>query len=249
MNREAKYRAFRSTLGRDLDQFAEILVRNGVSNDPSPLHRASALCQSCHGDFWGYTLAGLILRGGRGVRCVPDIKEFACRLDVFVGGHCNLDEICHDPLSRHEVQIEIKTAGELENSFMQSWHFDRHQDDTDATPPQAAHPRYHFTFGGRALQNHLNTCRRPHFDRVLLMDAPRLPHPPFDGILATDFLLSNFAALHWRKLRNIPEYQRIVAQAQRRLWRPYARALYEHWWGDTHSKSVWPTSQIWPHTY
>jgi len=44
-------------------------------------------------------------------------------------------------------------------------------------------------------------------------------------ILAIDFAISQHNGLVWRRLRALPEYQRIVQNAQIRLWTPFYDAL------------------------
>jgi hypothetical protein len=249
--REGNHIAFRAALVRDLEDFGRLLVDYGVCPDPSPLEVAGNACRGLSGNRWGYSYSGLILRVGSDVKCIPsDIGDLTCRLDVSVEGVCDQEGTFNDPLGVHQMQIQLKASRKGSSSaFMQSWHFDRHQDSATANPPIPAHPCYHFSFGGHALKHHLTASGLSHFEGFLLLDSPRLPHPPFDGILAIDFALSNFAGTEWRILREIPEYQRIVQAAQQRLWQPYVRALYEHWWGDTATRKVWPVARIWPHAF
>lgn len=182
---------------------------------------------------------------GMGVKCIPThLVTFDCRLDVEVEGQCPI-EPDKDPLLRHDVQIVLKAPSKgSKPPYLQSWHFDRHIDSIN--PPNPAHPRYHFSFGGREMKVHLQQCGKTHADDILLLDTPRLAHAPFDGVLAIDFVLSNFAGKRWRTLCQLDEYRRIVTSSQQRLWQPYVLALYAHWWGDG-TKKEWSAAEVWPH--
>jgi len=185
---------------------------------------------------------------GADVKCRPArIQKFECRLDVAVEGLCP-PTLQTDPLLLHQVDIELKAPGAAgKPSFLQAWHFDRHIDEDGI--PKPAHPRYHFTFGGKRLENHLDGFAKQHIDGILLLDSPRLAHPPFDGVLAIDFVLSNFAGAQWQTLRALPEYIRIITYAQERLWFPYVAALHAHWCGDAQAKKKWLAAKIWPHIH
>jgi hypothetical protein len=193
-------------------------------------------------------MASLVLRVGTNVKCIPThVREFDCRLDARVEGVCISDLDHSDPLIYHQIDIVLKTSSELRGGpYLQSWHFDRHEDGGGAAPPVAAHPRYHFSFGGREVERHLKACSKPYFDGLLILDSPRLSHAPFDAVLAIDFVLSNFAANTWRIFRTSADYNRIVRNAQLRLWRPYAKALNAHWESQPLPKTYWPIDKIWP---
>lgn len=241
----SKFDSVRKEIANGLRQFALILNGEGICLDTSPLDKASASCLTGSGDRWGYTMSGLTLRVGTDVKCKPKVPDFDCRLDVNVEGFC-LQSVDKDPLRRHDVQIVLKALRKNGPPVLQAWHFDRHIG--PCSLPKPAHPRYHFSFGGRELDAHLQgACRKPHFDGLLLIDSPRLAHPPFDGILAIDFVLSSFAGTKWRLLRNRLDYQRIVSASQRRLWLPYVSVLYAHL--DATTASPWSAFEVWPHMY
>jgi hypothetical protein len=115
------------------------------------------------------------------------------------------------------------------------------------------HPWYHIQAGGDRLREHLDpydnpgevcsvvqgTCAaagplasgRP-YGRVLLIDAPRIPVPPMDPVLALDFAFSNFDGKSWRALRREREYRRVVFRSQQRYWRHYYASLHRHFSGE-----------------
>ena len=235
-------------IARELEEFAGILVSHGICNDPGPFSSASNDCRNYPGNKWGYSLSALTLQVGQNVKCIPNhVSTFSCRLDVEVEGPTRTTSPQADPLSKHQVQIELKAPNKTNSaaSFLQAWHFDRHP--RSLSEPKPAHPRYHLSFGGNRVRDHLSAIGKPYFDGLLLIDSPRLTHPPFDGVLAVDFVLSNFAGTAWRTLSEQPDYRRIIIHSQEMLWKPYALALYAHWSTDPASKKIWPIAELWPH--
>jgi hypothetical protein len=138
------------------------------------------------------------------------------------------------------TSVALRDGG---NQFIHPWHIDRHRGDCDT--PRAAHPRYHMSFGGRALEGHFNALGRQPFG-VVFLDAPRIACPPMDLILAVDFVLSHFCGAIWRDLRAKAQYQACIRDSQRRLWRPYASALAKYWDSTPGGASVWRAADLWP---
>lgn len=236
----------RSRIALELHQFAGILVGEGIITDPGPLFGASSGCHNHSGNQWGYSFSGLTLHVGEDVKCIPSfVSRFACRLDVEVEGSAQTTDPRADPLEKHQVQIELKAPNDADpsRSFLQAWHMDRHPDSPGT--PKPAHPRYHLSFGGHRLEAHLS-AGKTFFEGILLLDSPRLSHPPLDGVLAIDFVLSHFAGTKWRTLFEQPDYRRIIIHSQELLWKPYALALYAHWSHDPASKKIWPIAELWP---
>jgi hypothetical protein len=60
---------------------------------------------------------------------------------------------------------------------------------------------------------------------LLQSPGPRIPLLPMCPILAIDFAIGQHDGLVWRRLRGVPEYLRIVQNAQMRLWAPFFDAL------------------------
>lgn len=243
----------RSRIALELQEFANILLGEGICADPSPLSFASNSCRGLTGDRWGYSFSGLTLFVGDGVKCIPTpISDFVCRLDVKVEGVCGEAPPQSDPLREHQVEIELKAPNKAKPAipFLQAWHFDRHPGNcSPPSGPKPAHPRYHFSFGGNRIKAHLLAIGMPYFEGLLLLNSPRLTHPPLDGVLAVDFVLSHFAGPKWRILSQQPAYRRIVSNSQELLWKPYALALNAHWSTDHASKRIWPIGELWPQVF
>mgnify|MGYP001087048854 CR=1 FL=1 len=64
---------------------------------------------------------------------------------------------------------------------------------------------------------------------TFLLDPPRLMHPPMDGILAVDFILANYAGTTWKKLRDDPQYTKLIAPQFERIWKPYFEGVAGSW--------------------
>jgi hypothetical protein len=143
-----------------------------------------------------------------------------------------------------EIDIVLEATSTItRHKHLQSWHFDRHIGGTFDS--KLVHPRYHFSFGGRRLEEHAVASKIPYFDFLLLLNSPRLMHLPLDGVLAVDFVLSNFAAAMWNRLRRQRDYVALIGRAQRRNWKPFASALVAHW--PVGAKELpWQSSDVCP---
>lgn len=106
-----------------------------------------------------------------------------------------------------------------------AWHLDYHKHDSGCGEPDFIHPSYHFHHGGRAIKDSISD-----YGNLLIMDAPRLMHPPLDLFLAVDFLLTNFLEKRvWQNLRADSSYQEIVQDSQRNWWKEYFQQLSNYW--------------------
>lgn len=106
-----------------------------------------------------------------------------------------------------------------------AWHLDFHQQFDGEGDPDFIHPSYHFHHGGRTLKDNI-----VNYGDLLIMDAPRLMHPPLDLFLAVDFLLTNFIESRtWKNLRADTTYQAIVKDSQKDWWKDYFKQISEYW--------------------
>ncbi len=135
------------------------------------------------------------------------------------------DCILQDKKRKYGVQIIASSKIKDENSrYKISWHLDKHirnEDDSDGEGKGLVHPEYHFNMGGFGLTKDSET----NYGNVLVLDAPRLMHPPLDIVLTIDFVLRNFYGTRLMNLLKSKQYLNIVNRAKRRLWRPYFLAL------------------------
>lgn len=123
---------------------------------------------------------------------------------------------------------KMKDEVESPKQYKIAWHLDKHirsEDGEDGAGTGFIHPEYHFNMGGFAITKEANM----NFGSILLMDTPRLMHPPLDSILAVDFVLNNFYGCKAQNLLKSRSYQEIVKRSKLRLWRPYFIALASQW--------------------
>ncbi|MCX4139341.1 hypothetical protein M0D68_14195 [Paraburkholderia sp. SEWSISQ10-3 4] len=236
----AKFRLDRKT---ELLRLATVLENERVCADVSPLKQAANDCAQNlrrRDDEWGYEMSDLQFEIATPRETEPSNigKQLSVRVSVNFHGQC-VNET-YDPFSSLELNIEVFDAPPPACSSYVSWHFDRHIAD-DLSKDVEAHPLYHFQHGGHKI----NTNIANEIGRLLLLAPPRLPHPPMDGILAIDFILSNFSGHIWRSLRaDSADYRALVVGAQMRLWRPYMALLGQIY--ETESFEEGAAFAIWP---
>ena len=185
--------------------------------------------------------------------------DFIIDLKVEVCGVVPDEEVVEDPFTYLVVDLVIGGEMLAEDCSLRplkcAWHFDRHEEATTAgkaTKKQrerdavkkgrshAVHPIYHFQHGGQRVWDLFD------YGEQLLLEPPRIAHPPLDGILAIDFVLSNYLGDSWKKLRDQEHrYDDLVREAQRRCWRAYALASAALWQNETYSHA-WRADVIWP---
>lgn len=183
-------------------------------NDPGPGGRTS----------WQYSVQDLRFEvrctGRRQPNGIPEL--LTAIVEIRACG--DFDRPRHDRFSRLEVNIIIGCKmGDVDH--LDAWHFDRHITNANGgNAPKAAHPLYHFQRGGFRMHGLENDV-----GRTLILEAPRIAHPPLDIILAVDFLVSNYSGLEWQQLRSNHEYSKTVKESQDIFWKPYAEAWSEHY--------------------
>jgi hypothetical protein len=237
-------REHRAQLSKELSDLAALLEFRQVCPDVGPLRAAASQCSNCGGDHWQYDITGLLIPLPHAVVTLPaGTAGVSCRLNVRVHGFCSSADGALDPMDRLSITLILDTSvAASQHRLLQSWHFDRHIGDKQAN---FAHPRYHFQHGGGQLQQHANNCGLQFFDGLVFLESPRIAHPPLDGVLAVDFIISNFGGPQWIALRSDITYLRLVAQAQARNWLPYTAATSSHW-PKPKSPRPWSASDIWP---
>jgi hypothetical protein len=184
------------------------------------------------------------------------IQSVAIELSVELTGRCLDANELQDPFRDLAVNCLVRGFGAQDGIWLCAWHIDRHiqdegQEEADAEKdkpgehggtPHFVHPDYHFQYGGEGvwgLTDH-------QYGQHLLLESPRLAHPPLDVVLATDFVLSNYYGRRWQSLRQEGAYRRIVRDAHDRIWRPYAIATALKW-GIAPDETPWDGALLWPH--
>lgn len=235
---------FRLERAKELNLLAEILVRNNVSPDPSPVYRAASTCREDAGDSWGYSVERLIFRLRYIKKPIPSgVYDVTLTFSMSLTGHCYEDSEIRDPLDSLEFNIVINGKHDDEgttNPVMCSWHLDRDEPPSAGGKHEFMHPCYHFQFGGRHAKG-----SRLDFGAALILESPRIAHPPMDAILGVDFILTNYIKSSDLNFREESDYKNLLKKAQARMWRPYAHAL-AHTWHDIPDKSYWHFKLPWP---
>lgn len=120
----------------------------------------------------------------------------------------------YDIFSSYQLNLKIKSS----DGKMFAWHLDRE----GGTDGKFIHPLYHFHGGGKKIEE-------KDAGELLILNSPRLAHPPLDLFLAIHFILENFLNTQtYTKQAGIfadPLYQDIMIRAQKRVLDPYYSAI------------------------
>lgn len=210
------------------------------------------IAQYCHGldnsqDQWSYYLKDFYFpkktfKDAKLDKVHPNkAKEFRVILSVklsgkFTGKISNEE----DPLIDLSVNVVVTDfSGEFPDNIFCAWHMDSHppegvdEDEKDDEgnrkhkPSPFAHPRYHWQYGGKKIWDaqDAKTDKEEFYGSHLLLESPRLAHPPLDAILAIDFILANYYSTTWRAARLDTEYIRVVKEAQKNYWYSYFKSI------------------------
>jgi hypothetical protein len=206
-----------------------ILSKKRICSDIGPLSAAADQCASDirHGEkSWGYDIANLTFQMNLPKGSTPSkATDFRVELGVSIVG--NFDGDMDDQFTRMEINLEKYAHGAAGTELKAAWHFDRHIIDTEKDSPHVTddvHPLYHFQFGGARMSKIV-----ARLGDTLLLDPPRLMHPPMDGILAIDFVLANYAGTTWKSLRDDPQYLGLIAPRFESIWKPYFEGVAGSW--------------------
>ncbi len=122
--------------------------------------------------------------------------------------------------AKFEVQCDYLCNESGDVKFLHSsWHIDKH----DSTKQVSSiHPLFHFEYGN----SELNKSEDFNFGDFIILDTPRIMHPPLDIVLGIDFVIKNFYQYkdHYVLTEN-PLYKKYIENAQMRLWKPYFISL------------------------
>ncbi len=235
---------FRHDRATELETLALILLTDGVCSNPYQLNNAATVCRNNKPrgeNSWGYYLNSLLFQVKTPRHTLP--KQMGDYLDVELSvslkGVCEIDS--DDPF-QHELSVSIVVSTNEVSSGRKNlcaWHLDRHIVEKGDHESEEVHPLYHFQYGGKRRYGIEN------LGNVLLLDPPRLLHPPMDAILAVDFVLSNFSGATWQKLKEEGDYKNLITDAQELFWRPYVKSLLAGW-GSAPERKGRNTLLLWP---
>jgi hypothetical protein len=238
-------------MAEDLDALGRVLSHKSICRDSGPLYKAASACRASKGkSSWAYDLQ-LVFEAFPGRHPMPEnLDMLEVQMLVDVEGHFTDADIPVDPFSSLVFELIIHgTVSTGARKYRCSWHLDRHVDnggklstssDEEEEDPDEVHPRYHVHFGGRRMQG-------GDYGDAIIVDVPRLAHPPLDAILGVDFVLANFRGNEWRKLmQDDAQYQSLLKNSQRRAWRPYVIALESCWKTSAPAVGAWSPQDVWP---
>jgi hypothetical protein len=235
---------FRLERAKELDTLARILDRTGICSDCTPLHQAADECRQPSADRWRYSLERLIFRIRDTKNAIPSkVYDVTLDLSIFLTGHCKDDGEIRDPLNALEFNMVITGKHDKNGetrSVLCSWHLDRDLPAAPGGTHEFIHPVYHFQHGGRNMWGLGND-----FGDSLILESPRLAHPPMDAILGIDFVLTNYIKSSELEFRQENDYKNLLRSAQAIMWKPYARAL-TFAWEPGPIQSEWPFILPWP---
>lgn len=218
----------RTELATSLRNMGTLLNRHGVCIDVSPLHSAAA--QVATGNprnrFWSYDIQNLAFRVAVPRSIAPKYaSDFRIDLSLRLSGDFTADAA--DQFTAMEINVEKYAQGATGQQLKSAWHFDRHIIDTSTDDPYMTddiHPLYHFQFGGANMGS-----ISQNLGGTFLVDPPRLMHPPMDGILAIDFVLSNYEGKTWKALREEHQYMNLVDAKLAQIWKPFFSSVSNSW--------------------
>lgn len=202
---------------RDLSDFIGLIQNYDLPVDTTELINLDNKLQYQEGDFL-VSIENLPFKIDKKIS--GTIPSDVAYLEIFFSHSCqidpNLDDEQNDPIADYNFQLYIKGYGDEE--YVNWWHLDKN---IPSAQPKFTHPYYHFQAGGNDIEN--VDC-----GRLILLSAPRIPHPPMDLFLGFHFILNNFYSSKdyefVDKLLADTHYQEIISRAQKRMWDNYFRA-------------------------
>lgn len=146
-------------------------------------------------------------------------------LNIYIDCLCDVDLSLnaneYDIIKEYSLQLVIVGYADKEE-YLNCWHLDKDIPPNEGDIHNHTHPSYHFQAGGHRVEG-MNT------GKLLLLDPPRLPHPPMDIFLAIHFVISNFFGKRdfpfVENLFEDSDYQDILVRAKKRMFVPYFQAF------------------------
>lgn len=222
---------------RDLANIALLLNDSSICPNTGPIDAAIYDCQSRSTEmYYCYSLNSLDFNPNciypPGGTLPLRLDNIFIRLSIEVRGRYMSGQLI-DPLEQIEegevkrppcCDLELYATNECNGELYSAWHFDKDfEGATNISGQTYLHPKYHWTFGG-------NRMEYTDLGGIFIFPAPRIAHPPFDAILAIDYIIKHFIPneIHI-ELTSSSEYINIVARSQRRIWRPFILTLASFW--------------------
>lgn len=164
-----------------------------------------------------------------------NIKDFIISFDHELTIDDSKDFVLEDKIKDYSFDIQIIGFDENANEYFYAWHLDKN---ISSSEPKYTHPYYHFQGGGQRLEGKST-------GDILLIDFPRIPHPPMDLFLGIHFIINNFvSSKEYPKkveLLNDFDYQNVIIYSQKLVWDVYFNSFSPGCKnGDFNFKNVFP---------
>lgn len=145
--------------------------------------------------------------------------------------------VSFDSIDEMNLDFELSSTDNNGKPIKSAWHLDYHDVKGDE---HFSHPKFHFQFGGKKLRESMRLDNE-HFNtgELLLMESPRLMHPPMDPILAVDFIFGNFLGEEsWKALRRNRNFIRIHSISKEAYWKPYFDGISSYFLHSSYSSKA-----------
>ncbi|PKG56344.1 hypothetical protein [Shewanella sp. GutDb-MelDb] len=212
-----------------VERFIGVLEQHGIISSSTPLYELiKGLKKTNQNMGLIYALSDLRFNELSNKQFIQDDKwdgsDFSVQLHLNVGLKRN-QVFQFGSVKNSVVEITYEAySEEICELARGAWHLDYHENESNK-PPEFIHPNYHFHHGGRKIKDTTSN-----YGELILLDAPRLMHPPLDLFLAVDFLVSNF--VKERKCRNLradTTYEEIIKASQIKWWQKYYQQVADYW--------------------
>ncbi|PTP12093.1 hypothetical protein CWO27_21000 [Vibrio sp. 10N.286.51.C3] len=210
---------------QDLVKFAEIVCRYDdsecISNGLGVLHTIAYQFEYSGSALLEIEGVELRIHKKTAGTTPSEVQSLSINIDCLCDVNLDLDASEYDVISQYGLQLEI--VGYVgDKAYINCWHLDKDIPPQEGDVHNHTHPSYHFQAGGHRVEG-LDT------GSLLLLGAPRLPHPPMDIFLTIHFVISNFFGKRdfpfVDDLFNDPDYQDILQRAKERMFTPYFQAF------------------------
>jgi|GEM_PF-823754 len=222
------HRALRREKASDLRLLGDVLQRKGICLDSGPLMSAASQCatNTPHGgSSWGYEVVGLQFRSELRRNIFPaGVVNVSVVLSFNVSGMLGRSVSLGDSFRQMTLDLTIsglEIKGGESREVRACWHLDR---DIGDGSHEGIHPLFHFQHGGKLMESFQDKL-----GSTVLMDSPRLIHPPMDTYIAVDFVLANFLPVKWAEIRSEGDFASRLGKSYSDYWSPFFEAIAEAW--------------------
>lgn len=222
------------TFSRDLSDLIMLILKHEVPVDTESLYALDSKFQ--YSDKFFVSIDDILFKVDKKIS--GTIPEDIRRLEILFSHMCrinpDLDEMNNDPITEYNFQLHIRGYDKSVKEYVNCWHLDKN---IESDKQKFTHPYYHFQAGGNEIES-VNS------GDVILLGAPRLPHPPMDLFLGFHFIVNNFFSskdyCFINRLLADVLYQEIICRAQKRMWENYFKAFSDNSHNHFTRQNVFP---------